>query len=129
MRELLGARRLVDRFLAFAVVTIVAGLVLYVDHWIDAGSLADWIGSGYGLALTIGMLAALGAVSIGAFGSRPLVGRLLALQGEIAASGNPPTGDQQRTIGEIQTRLKVYGRTALSLLAVSVLTMATAQSW
>ncbi|HEX6844370.1 MAG TPA: hypothetical protein VF235_04560 [Actinomycetota bacterium] len=129
MRELLGARKLVDKFLMFAGVTILAGLVLYVDRWIDAGSFADWVGSGYGLGLTIGMLAALVAVSFGAFGSRPLVGRLLSLQGEIAASGGPPTPEQQQTIGAIQGKLKVYGRTALSLLAVSVITMATAQYW
>jgi uncharacterized membrane protein len=129
MGQLLGARRLVDRFLLLAGITIVAGLILYVRLAGDASSLGDWVGSGYGLALTIGMVGAIAAASIGAFVTRPNVRALMALQGRVAEGGAPPTAEQGAEIAARQARLKVAGRSALALLIVSVAAMATASTW
>ena len=128
MGQLMGVRRLVDRILAIAGVTIVAGLVLWIDHAADAG-LGDWISSGYGLGLTIGMVSALIAVGVGAAVTRPTAQRLMALQGEVAASGAGPTPEQGAAIAEMQTRMKVAARVSFGFLVLTVLTMATAQNW
>src|SRR5215510_2858802 len=61
MGQLLGARKLVDRFLQLAAITIVAGLVMYIKIASDFGSLGDLLDTGYGVALTLGMLAAITA--------------------------------------------------------------------
>jgi uncharacterized membrane protein len=80
--ELLGRRRLVDRLLLFAAVTIAGGALLYWRAWDAAGSFRGWMGSRFGAVLTVGAVAAIAAFLIGfsgpgrAFsGSWPSVGR------------------------------------------------------
>lgn len=129
MGQLLGVRKLVDRFLLLAAITIVAGLVMYVKLASDAASFGDFVGSGYGLALTIGMLAAIAAASIGLFVTRPTVRAVMAVQRQVADSGAPPTPEQGAEIVRRQGTLKIAGRIGLALLVVSVATMATARTW
>ncbi len=129
MGELLGRRHLVDWILTLAAITIVAGLFLYWHHWERAGSLGDWISTSYGAILTVGMVAAIAAMGIGAFGTRPGVGRLLALGREVAASGAPPTPEVAAEMGALQGRLKVLARVSFALLLVAVLAMSTARYW
>lgn len=129
MGQLLGARKIVDRMLLIAVTTVVAGLVMYVDLVSDATSFADFVGTGYGLGLTIGMVSALAAISVGAFLTRPNVKRLIGLQQAVAASGGPPSPEQGRQVAAIQGQLKIYGRTALTFLLIAVAAMSTARYW
>lgn len=129
MGQLLGVRKLVDRFLLLAGITIVAGLVMYVKLASDASSLGGFVRSGYGLALTIGMVAAISAASIGTFVTRPNVRAMMAIQRQVAESGAPPTPEQGAEIARRQGTLKLAGRVALSLLVLSVATMATASTW
>jgi len=127
--ELLGRRKLVHWLLAFAVITIVAGAYLYWKLWDAAGGFGDWIGSTYGAVLTAGAVAALAAFSIGSFVTRPRVGRLLFLGRQVAESGGPPSPEVAAEMQRLQATLKVAGRTALGLLTLAVLAMATARYW
>jgi uncharacterized membrane protein len=131
MNELLGARRLVDRILVLASVTILAGLILYLKDMNAVGGFGDWIGSSQGLVFTIGGLAAIGAVLIGGLGTRPAVERLLALGRQIAeaSQAGPPPPDLAGQVPGIQARLKVFARLSLALLVVAVLAMSTAGNW
>ena len=129
MGQLLGARKLVDWFLRIAAVTIVAGLILYVKIVSDFGSLGDLLSTGYGVALTVGMLTAIAAAFFGMFVTRPNVRRLLGIQHSIADSGVPPTPEQGAEIAQIQRTLKIYARVSLALLVVTVAAMATARYW
>ena len=127
MAELLGKRRLVDRIIAIGATAVVAGLLMYWKDWHDYASFSDWIGSRFGLALTIGALSAIWALGIGIFGTRPNVERLLVLGREVAASGAPPTREVAAEIGAIQGRLRTLARVGLGLLIVAVLLMSTAR--
>jgi hypothetical protein len=127
MGELLGARKLVDRLIALGVTTVLAGLVLYWLDWHEFDSFSDWIGSSFGLTLTIGMLAAIAALGSGVFVTRPNVRRFLALGREVAASGGPPSPEVAAEMGAIQARLKFFGRLGFGLLLVAVLAMSTAR--
>ena len=127
MAELLGRRRLIHWLLAFAAVTILAGAYLYWKDWDAAGSFGDWIGTDFGLGLTVGAIAAIGAFSIGLFGTRPAVERMLALGREVAASGGPPTPEQAAELAAIQATQKRLSAASLSLLAVAVVAMAVAR--
>ena len=129
MGQLLGARKLVDRILMLAVITLTAGLILYVKDWQNAGSFGDWIGSSFGLGLTIGLVFAISAMAIAASVTRPNVRRLMALQQEVGASGGPPTPEQGARIGQMQATLKVAARISLGLLVVAVFAMSTARYW
>jgi uncharacterized membrane protein len=131
MNELLGTRRLVDRILVLASVTILAGLILYLKDMNAVGGFGDWIGSSQGLVFTIGGLAAIGAVLIGALGTRPAVERLLALGRQIAeaSGGGSPPPELAGQVPSIQARLKLFARLSFALLVVAVLAMSTARFW
>ncbi len=129
MAELLGKRRTVDGIITAATISVVGGLVLYWRDWHDTGSFGDWIGTSFGATLTVGAVAALVALAIGVFATRPNVVRLLALgrrAAEGAGSGAPDPAIAAE-IGAIQGRLKILARTSLALLVLSVLAMATAR--
>ena len=125
MNELLGKRRLVDRIIALGVITIAAGLVMYWKDWHDMASFSDWIGSNFGLALTIGGLCAITALALGIFVTRPNLMRLLALGRQSAEAGGPPGPEVVAEIGAIQQRLKVFARIGFALLVVAVALMST----
>jgi uncharacterized membrane protein len=129
MGQLLGTRKLVDRFLQLAGITIVAGLVMYIKIAVDFGSLGDLLSTGYGVALTVGMVTAIAAAALGALVTRPNVQRLLRLQRGIADAGGPPAPPQAAEIARIQGTLKLYARASLALLIVTVAAMATARYW
>lgn len=127
MGELLGRRKLVDRLVALGVTTVVGGLFVYWHDWHQYASFGKWIGSAFGLTLTIGALAALLALGFGVFVTRPNVLRFLALGRQVAASGGPPAPEVAAEMGAIQARLKVFARLSLSLLLVAVVAMASAR--
>jgi uncharacterized membrane protein len=129
MMELLGKRKLVSWLLSLAGTTIVAGLFLYWKDWHDYGSLSDFLGSRFGLALTLGALAAIAAFAIGLFGTRPNVSRLLELAARAAASEGGPPPEVAQEIPRVQARLKALARTAFGLIIVAVLAMSTARYW
>jgi uncharacterized membrane protein len=127
MAELLGRRRLANWLLLFASLTIVGGAYLYWKDWEAAGSLDAWLDTNFGLALTLGAIAAIVAFLFGLFGTRPNVERMLALGRRIAESGGPPAPELAAEMAAIQARLKTFGTISLSLIALSVLAMATAR--
>jgi hypothetical protein len=129
MMELLGKRKLVSWLLSLAGSTIVAGLFLYWKDWHDYAGLGDFVLSRYGFALTLGAAAAIGAFLIGLFGTRPNVARLLALAARAVTSEGGPPPEVAQEIPKVQARLKVLARTALALIVVAVLAMATARYW
>jgi hypothetical protein len=129
MAELLGRRRLTRWLLLFASLTILGGAYLYWKDWDAAGSFGDWIGSSFGLALTVGAVAAIVAFGFGLFGTRPNVNRMLALGRQVAETGGPPSPEVAAEMGAIQRRLTTFGGISLTLIALSVLAMATARAW
>jgi uncharacterized membrane protein len=128
MSELLGGRRLIDRIIGIGTATVVAGLFLYWHDWHAYGGFGNWVTSAFGAVISIGMVAAIGALAIGVAGTRPTVERFLAL-GRAAADAGGPTPEQLREMGRLQARLKVYARASLGLLAIAVFCMATARYW
>jgi uncharacterized membrane protein len=127
MGELLNKRRLVDRIIGMGAITVVGGLFLYWHDWHLFPSFGDWLTSRFGGTLTIGMVAALIALGLGGSITRPLVQRMLALGGQVAASGAPPTPEVAAELGTIQRRLKVFARVGLGLLLFAVLAMSVAR--
>ena len=129
MQELLVKRRLADWILTMASVTILGGLVLYWHDWHAFPSFGDWIGTRFGLAITLGGLFAISAFSIGAFGTRPNVGRFMALNRRAAEADGPPPPELAAEIQETAALLRTLARSSLALVALSVIAMATAQYW
>ncbi len=129
MRELLGKRRLTNRILAIATVTIVAGAFLYWHDWEVVGDLGDWLGNSMGQWLTFGAISALLAFGVGLFGTRPTVDRLLAVGGQIAQAGDAPPQNLVREQQRLQVQARRLARTNLVLVAIAAFAMSTARFW
>jgi hypothetical protein len=127
MGELLGKRKFVDRLIALGATTVIGGLFLYWHDWHEFGSWGTWIGSRFGLTMTIGAVLGIVALGTGIFGTRPNVVRLMSLGRQAAESGGPPPPELAAEIGRTQARLKILGRTGLGLIALAALAMSTAR--
>jgi len=129
MMELLGKRHMPRRLLEFAGVTIAAGLVLYWIDWHDAASLGDFAKQGFGLGITLGALSAITAFLIGLFATRPTADRFMALAGEVAASGGPPSPEVGQQMQQLQAKLTTLAKVNLAFVTIAVICMGTARYW
>jgi len=129
MANLVEKRKVTNVIEGTASFTVLAGLFLYWHDWHAVGSFGDWIGTRFGLVLTIGGVAAIIAFFLGTFGIKPSVERMVALGGEMAASGGPPAPELMGEMQQLQGRLKVIGQADLAFLAIAILGMATARYW
>ena len=129
MEELVDRRKIGEIVTGISAVTVIAGWVLWTGDMLLAPSLGDWLRSSFGLILTIGGIAATGALFAGIVGIPPNIKRLSALGKEVAASGGPPTPEQQADMHSIQERMRMLSRVDLALIAIAVFCMATARYW
>ncbi len=108
-----------------AIGTIAAGLALL---WIDSdGFQSAFMGSHFGITLSIGLLFAVVAAVFGiGLGARN-AGRLKAVGATIQGQAGGPTPEQLAEVKAIQGRLRMGGRVAAVLLAVTVICMAIAR--
>ena len=84
--------------------------------------------SRFGLGHTIGGVLATVSAFEGAIGVGRNVG-MVDLGDRIAASGGPPTSEQQQQIAHLGAELEKHGKLDLALLSLAVTAMATARSW
>jgi uncharacterized membrane protein len=110
-------------------VTVLAGWILWLKDMSLYPSLGDWLTSSFGLVLTIGGVIATISAFVGALGVGRNVERLVDLGNEVAASGGPPTPEQQSRLDQLSSSLERHGKTDLVLLLLAVIAMATARYW
>ena len=114
---------------ALAGITVLAGWLMWLKDGSDFPSYGDWVTSSFGLALTLGAIAASVTMFVGLFGVGRNVERMVDLGGEIAASGGPPTPEQQARMDALGATTKKFGQIDLVLLLIAVVLMATARYW
>ena len=127
MLHLLGKRRFTEFVLASAILTAVAGGIMF---WLDSNGLQlAWMSRPPGLGFTVGAAAALIALLLFVFIGYPGSRRLLALGTRLQAERRPPTEDEQRTLVAGQRTLKRIGMAVVVLLLIAAASMATARYW
>lgn len=110
-------------------ITVTAGWVMWIKNMSDYGGLGDWVGTSFGIGLTIGGVLATATAFVGYFGVARNVERLVDLGDRIAAAGGPPSPEQQAEITRIGAGLERHGKIDLVLLFLAVAAMATARYW
>jgi uncharacterized membrane protein len=124
MTHLAQKKRLPDVTLAAAGLTILAGLLMY---WrVSGGFDGDWVGTAFGVAITIGSLCAIAAVVLGASVVRPSMVKAGAIAQSAAAAGGP-TPEQGAEIQALQQRVRSAGNLIVPLLVLAVVAMASAR--
>ncbi|MGE5248660.1 MAG: hypothetical protein ACM3QS_00465 [Bacteroidota bacterium] len=126
MRSLMERRKYPIFMMAVSLVTALSGALLY---WALGRLNLLWIKTGPGLGFTLGSLAALVAFFVGGLGIGPASARLAALGGAIAASGGTATPRQASEMRLLAERLVRAERIDFIMLAIAMLTMATARYW
>lgn len=114
-------RGFLNVFPAAAIGTVLSGLYLLGKA---ASGTPGYMGTPPGIAYSIGMLSALGALFVGLTRIRPSMLRIGALAPTIATA---PAGERERIAAEVQTlrgRAGRGGRAVAWMLAITVLTMA-----
>ena len=122
-------RKVTKVITGLALVNVVAGWLLWFGDMDDYGGLSDWIGSSFGLGLTIGAVLATTAAFLGYLGVGRNVERLVELGDSIAASGQPPTTEDGARMAKIGADLERDSKIDLVLLLLAVTAMATARYW
>lgn len=110
-----------------SLLTVVAGAILFV--YASGSFNLAWIKTGVGLGFTIGSVAALIAFLVGSFGIGPTSGQIGELGAQIAAAGGPPTTEQLSKLQALDARLRQAETIDFIMLAIAMLTMATARYW
>lgn len=110
-------------------ITVTAGWVMWIKDMNDYGGLGDWLGTNFGIGLTIGGLLATSTFFVGYLGVDKSVERLVDLGDRIAASGGPPSPEQQAEMDRIGGALERNGKLDLLLLFLAVTAMSTARYW
>ena len=129
MTELVGKRKLPTRLLELAGVTIAAGLFFYWIDWHDAASLGDFAKRGFGLGSRWVRSSAITAFLIGLLATRPTASRFMALAGQVAASGGPPSPKVGLQLQQLQAKLTTYAKLNLVFVTIAVICMGTARYW
>lgn len=104
MAQLLKTKKLPVFMNIVALLNILSGLRL-LDILTDHFRNTAWFGTHYGMAISIGMVAAIGAFCIGFFVSRPTAAKMNALAAVIASAGGPPTEAQVQQIGALRAKM------------------------
>jgi uncharacterized membrane protein len=127
--ELVEKRKVPIAITIAATFTVLGGLFLYWHDWQLYGSLGDFVGSAFGVSLTVGAVAAIAAYLAGFLGIKPRAERMSALSKEIRAAGGPPSEAQQSEMRTVQEQMRMISRVDFVLLIIAVLGMATARIW
>jgi uncharacterized membrane protein len=127
VQHLISRRHLPVYMSICSLLTVVAGGLLY---WHSSGGFnLNWITSGPGSVYTIGSAVAIVVFFVGLFMIKPRAERLSGLGHEIGAAGGVPTPAQTAELQKLGREMTLIGRVDVALLAVALLSMATARYW
>jgi hypothetical protein len=129
MKQLVEQRKVSKVIEALAGFTVLGGLFLYWRDWHAYGSLGNFVGSAFGLSLTVGAIAGIGAFFIGLYGIGKNVERLVEVGNKVVAGGGPPPPELMAETQQLSSKVKMFSQIDLVLLLIAVLGMATARVW
>ena len=124
MFRLTMERGLTRAMIIAGTITVLAGLVLLSHD--SAGFNGAWMRSGTGIMLSIGGLAAIGALATG-YRSAMFASQLGKLIGVMQTQGGPPTAEQQAGAQRLGARLAKGSRAVAVQLVIAVICMAVAR--
>lgn len=125
MQGLVVQRRMPAYLTGAMAVTIVSGLIMYGR--VSGGFQGVWMGSGTGIAISLGGLSAIGAGAVGLFVSAPMANRLVALGKSLQVAGGPPSAAQGAELAAMRGKLRRALRAVAVMATLAAALMAIAR--
>jgi uncharacterized membrane protein len=124
MQQLAFRTRFTTAMMGVAILTVLSGLIMY---WQIFNFRLSALSNGYGLMLTLGAIAGFIGFLTGYFLQNRTTGKMKALSDSIAASGGPPTPEQQAEMKSLSETVTRGSQITSVLLALALLGMSVAQ--
>jgi hypothetical protein len=122
-------RRVTKVIMGVATATVAAGLFVYWRDWQQAGSLGDFVGTDFGLVLTIGAVLGITAWIWGYFQVGEKVEEMVELTAGAVPDAGPPPPEMLAELERRGAQLKTNGIIDLLLQVGAVIAMSTARYW
>ena len=126
MQQLTQIRRMPGWLTAAAVLTMLAGLLLYWHDSAGFGSV-QWMRSGPGITFGLGAVLAIAGTVFHAAVIGPVVRELGAIMARAHAAGGPPSVSDLATVQRLQARMASGARTWAVLLLLAAAAMSVAR--
>jgi len=125
MQQLSRTKKMPTFMSTLGVINVITGLRMIQ---IDSGNFqSSWFQDNFGLAITLGAVAAIAALTIALAFNRPRANRMAKIGAAVAASGAPPTPEQMQELGKLRSKLEKGVKIMAWHLLVAVVLMATAR--
>lgn len=127
MQQLSRTKKMPTIMSVMGLVSVLSGLRMM--QIMSANFQAAWFETNFGLAITMGSVAAIAALTIGIGFNRPRADRMGKISAAVAASGAPPSPEQMQEIGKLKSQLEKGVKVMAWHLLFAVVLMATARYW
>lgn len=124
MQQLAFRTRFSTAMMGVAVLSVLSGLVMY---WQIFEFRLDALSTGYGLMLSLGAIAGFIGFLSGYFLQNRTVRKMKSISSAIAASGGPPSPEQQAEMKSLSDTMSRGGQITSVFLALALLGMSIAQ--
>ena len=115
--------RVVPAMFTSAIIVFVTGSIITFN--MRAGDLGSLLTTGWGLMISLGIVATLAAISVGLGGLTPTGIKMGKISGQL--NGQPPTPAQATTLARLGRRMDVLERVDFVLVLIAVATMPLAR--
>jgi hypothetical protein len=129
LHQLVVEEKVTKAITGISVVTVAAGGFVYWHDLQIAGSLGDFVGTDFGLALTIGAVLGIIAMFWGYFQVGEKVEQMVAFAGTALTGEGPPSSDVTAELDRRGAQLRTNGMIDLLLQLGAVIAMSTARYW
>jgi hypothetical protein len=129
LHELVVEQKVTKAITGISVVTVAAGGFVYWHDLQIAGSLGDFVGTDFGLALTIGAVLGIIAMFWGYFQVGEKVEQMVSFAGNALTAEGPPSPEFVAEMDRRGAQLKTNGMVDLLLQLGAVIAMSTARYW
>jgi uncharacterized membrane protein len=127
MQQLTRTKKMPTVMTTMGLINVIAGLRMM--QILSANFQAAWFQTNFGMAITLGAVAAIAALCIGLFMNKPRADKMGKISAAVAASGAPPTPEQMQELGRLKGKLEKGVKIMAWHLLVAVVLMATARYW
>lgn len=125
MQQLARTKNMPTRMSILGLINVLTGLRMI--QILSANFQSAWFETNFGMAISIGSIAALGALTIGIGFNKPTANKMALISKAISESGTPPSSNQIEELTKLKNKLEKGVKIMAWHLLVAVILMATAR--